>query len=104
MSKKPTEPTEPTNFNIKNVIKTSAICRAIKHKLRTKVMNIISVQPGITVTQLYVKMRLEQSVVSQHLAILRKAGVVITERNGKNIHYYQNEKAIATLNELFSQF
>jgi len=34
-----------------------------------------------------VKLRLEQSVASQHLAILRKAGVVLTERNGKFIFY-----------------
>ena len=41
----------------------------------------------MTVTDIYVKLRLEQSVASQHLAILRKAGVVQTERDGKFIFY-----------------
>jgi DNA-binding transcriptional ArsR family regulator len=32
-------------------------------------------------------LRLEQSVASQHLAILRRAGIVKTQRDGKFIYY-----------------
>jgi DNA-binding transcriptional ArsR family regulator len=39
-------------------------------------------------------MRLEQSVVSQHLAILRKVGVLNTKRDGKFIYYSLNEPRI----------
>ena len=41
----------------------------------------------MSVTEIYVKLRLEQSVASQHLAIMRRAGVVTTTRSGKNIFY-----------------
>ena len=41
----------------------------------------------MTVTDIYIKLRLEQSVASQHLAILRRAGVVATDRQGKFIYY-----------------
>jgi DNA-binding transcriptional ArsR family regulator len=34
-------------------------------------------------------------VASQHLAILRRAGIVITERDGKFIHYTINKQRIA---------
>jgi len=44
---------------------------------------------------LYVKMRLEQSVASQHLAILRRAGLVSTTRNGKFIYYTPSYTRIA---------
>ncbi|MFN8331157.1 MAG: metalloregulator ArsR/SmtB family transcription factor [Saprospiraceae bacterium] len=44
-------------------------------------------QDKMTVTDIYIKLRLEQSVASQHLAILRRAGVVATERQGKFIYY-----------------
>ncbi|HMW27776.1 MAG TPA: ArsR family transcriptional regulator, partial [Ferruginibacter sp.] len=37
---------------------------------------------------------LEQSVASQHLAILRKAGIVSTEREGKFIYYMVNYKRL----------
>lgn len=44
---------------------------------------------AISVTEIYVKLRLEQSVASQHLAILRRAGVVQTDRmaNSSTIHW-----------------
>jgi DNA-binding transcriptional ArsR family regulator len=70
--------------------KAALILRAINHKLRQQILKLIHQQGKITVTEIYVKLRLEQSVASQHLAILRKAGFVITVRDGKFIHYSVN--------------
>jgi DNA-binding transcriptional ArsR family regulator len=42
-----------------------------------------------------VKLRLEQSVASQHLAILRRAGIVSTTRDGKFIYYSVNYQRLA---------
>lgn len=67
--------------------KAALIFRAINHKLRQQIIKFINQNGKITVTQIYVKLRLEQSVASQHLAILRKAGFVSTERDGKFIYY-----------------
>ncbi|HRI24130.1 MAG TPA: metalloregulator ArsR/SmtB family transcription factor, partial [Ferruginibacter sp.] len=53
----------------------------------------------ITVTEIYVRLRLEQSVASQHLAILRKAGIVTTERDGKFIYYMVNYKRIDEISQ-----
>jgi DNA-binding transcriptional ArsR family regulator len=44
-------------------------------------------------------MRLEQSVASQHLAILRRAGIVITQREGKFIYYAVNHKRLLEINK-----
>ncbi|SRR5690606_8637115 len=82
-----------------NVKKASLILRAINHKLRQQILKLISEQGKITVTELYVKLRLEQSVASQHLAILRKAGFVKTERDGKFIYYSVNPARIDDLNK-----
>jgi len=48
----------------------------------------------MNVTDIYVKLRIEQSVASQHLAILRNEGFVSTEREGKTIWYSINADAI----------
>jgi DNA-binding transcriptional ArsR family regulator len=48
-------------------------------------------------------MRLEQSVASQHLAILRKAGFVITERDGKFIYYTVNYKRVEQVGDIVEQ-
>ncbi|MBL7741430.1 MAG: helix-turn-helix transcriptional regulator [Chitinophagaceae bacterium] len=82
-----------------NVKKASLILRAINHKLRQQILKLIDESGKITVTEIYVKLRLEQSVASQHLAILRKAGFVRTERDGKYIYYTVNTSRIEELNK-----
>jgi DNA-binding transcriptional ArsR family regulator len=58
----------------------------------------------ITVTELYQKLFLEQSVTSQHLAILRKTGFVKTHREGKFIFYSINPLRFQELNEGINKF
>ncbi|HEU4609081.1 MAG TPA: ArsR family transcriptional regulator, partial [Chitinophagaceae bacterium] len=49
------------------------------------------------VTEIYIRLRLEQSVASQHLAILRRAGIVRTDRDGKFIYYSVNTSRISAI-------
>ena len=83
-----------------NVKKAAMVLRALNHKLRQQVIKTIHEAKKITVTQLYVQLRIEQSVASQHLAILRKAGIVSTERDGKCIYYAINSSRIGEINKL----
>lgn len=83
-----------------NVKKAALVLRAINHKLRQQILKQIDEQGKMTVTELYVKLRLEQSVASQHLAILRKAGLVKTNRDGKFIYYSVNTNRIEEINKL----
>ncbi len=66
------------------------ILRALNHPLRQKMLKLLDDKKKITVTEVYVKLRLEQSVASQHLAILRRAAIVSTVRDGKYIYYSPN--------------
>ena len=70
--------------------KGAMILRAINHRLRQQILQLIHKRGRMTVTEIYVKLRLEQSVTSQHLSILRKANFVVTERDGKFIFYSVN--------------
>ncbi len=67
--------------------KAVLVLRAVNHKLRQRIIDLLENNQTMTVTDIYIKLRLEQSVASQHLAILRRAGVVLTERQGKFIYY-----------------
>ena len=80
--------------------KAALVFRAINHKLRQQIIRFIHQNGKITVTQIYVKLRLEQSVASQHLAILRKAGFVSTEREGKFIYYSINQDRISEIHRV----
>ena len=82
-----------------SVKKAALVLRALNHKLRQQILKLIEEVSKITVTEIYVRLRLEQSVASQHLAILRKAGIVITQREGKFIYYTVNYKRIEEIND-----
>ena len=79
--------------------KTAAIFRALNHKLRQQMLILINETKNMTVTEMYVKLRIEQSVASQHLAILRRAQLVTTKRDGKFIFYSVNYKRLQELND-----
>ena len=83
-----------------NIKKAAMVLRAINHKLRQQVLKTIHENKRIDVTDIYVKLRLEQSVASQHLAILRKAGILSTERDGKFIFYTINSSRIEEIKGL----
>ena len=71
--------------------------RALYHPLRQSILVLINDNSNrMNVTDIYVKLRIEQSVASQHLAILRNEGFVITEREGKTIWYSVNADAVKT--------
>jgi ArsR family transcriptional regulator, virulence genes transcriptional regulator len=79
------------------------VLRAVNHKLRQQILDLLEENEKMTVTDLYIKLRLEQSVASQHLAILRRAGVVVTERQGKYIYYTVDKDRINHISRLVEE-
>ena len=66
---------------------SSNILRALAHPLRLRILEFIDENDVINVNKIYNTLNLEQSITSQHLRILRLAGLVNTKRDGKFIHY-----------------
>ncbi|HHM20602.1 MAG TPA: transcriptional regulator [Bacteroidetes bacterium] len=66
---------------------SSDILRALAHPLRLRILEFIDENDIINVNRIYNTLKLEQSITSQHLRILRLAGLVNTKRDGKFIHY-----------------
>ena len=89
-------------IELHNLKKAALVLRAVNHKLRQQILKLIDEHGRMTVTELYVKMRLEQSVASQHLAILRKAGFVKTNRDGKFIYYSVNINRMDEVNQFLA--
>lgn len=74
--------------------KVALIYRAIRHPLRQKMLQLINRNGEMRVTSIYKKLKLEQPVASQHLAILRHAGFVHTRREGQSIIYSVNHNKV----------
>ena len=85
---------DPIKVDFLHAKKAALILRSINHKLRQQIIKLLDEHTKMTVTELYVKLRLEQSVASQHLAILRRAGILSTSREGKFIFYAVNYKRL----------
>ena len=83
--------------------KAVLVLRAINHKLRQRIIDLLEENGNMTVTDIYVKLRLEQSVASQHLAILRRAGVVVTNRQGKYIYYSLDKERLTQISTLVEE-
>jgi DNA-binding transcriptional ArsR family regulator len=95
-------PTKAPSLEYLTIKKASLVFRAINHKLRQEIIKLIDKRGQATVTEIFVDLRLEQSVASQHLAILRRAGIVLTEREGKYMYYKLNLDRLEMINQMVS--
>ena len=82
---------------INNVVLKSAtlVTRAVNHKLRRQIITLLDANKRMHVSDIYSKLKLQQSVTSQHLALMRRAGIVETNREGRNIFYLLNYARLA---------
>jgi DNA-binding transcriptional ArsR family regulator len=76
--------------NNKKLESASSVMRAITHPLRLKLIGFIDQSRRVNVNKIYKSLKMEQSVASQHLRILREDNLVKAERNGKLIFYSVN--------------
>lgn len=76
-----------TNINNEKLQESSEVLRALAHPLRMRILDFIDKNKLINVNKIYNTLKLEQSITSQHLRILRLAGIVETRREGKFIYY-----------------
>jgi DNA-binding transcriptional ArsR family regulator len=78
--------------------------RAINNKLRKTILRLIHDQGSLIVQEIYGKLKIEQSVASQHLAILRNAHLVTARREGKFIYYSVNYQQLNYMHKTANQF
>jgi ArsR family transcriptional regulator len=83
---------------------SSEILRALAHPLRMKILEFIDENETINVNKIYNTLKLEQSITSQHLRILRAAGLVDTFRDGKFIHYKVDYDKLANAVKAIGKF
>jgi DNA-binding transcriptional ArsR family regulator len=83
--------------------KAVLVFRALNHPLRQQTLQLLHQNKQMIVTSMYVKLSLEQSVASQHLAILPKAGLVSTKREAKFIYYSVNYQRLEQIHSIAAQ-
>ena len=83
--------------------KAVLVLRAVNHKMRQTIIALLQEELRLTVTDIYIKLRVEQSIASQQLAILRRAGVVVTEKEGKFVYYSLDHERLVEIARFVNQ-
>ena len=94
-------------FNNEKLHVSSELMRALAHPLRLKIMEFIDKNGTINVNKIYNTLKIEQSITSQHLKILKLAGVVNVEKDGKYMRYNLNydiiERSVRAVNNFLGK-
>ena len=91
---------EPSFKKVVLLNNRTLLLRSVNHKVRQRIIEIIGRGKKIVVTDICNELNLDQSAVSQHLAVLRQSGVVQTERQGKFIFYFLNVEKLYHIQSL----
>lgn len=94
-------------FNPVQLDYSCELMRALAHPLRLKILEFIDRNGSVNVNKIYSNLKIEQSVTSQHLSILRLTGVITTEKVGKfvfcNINYPCLERVEIAVNRFLGK-
>ena len=75
---------------------TSEFFKALGHPLRIRILDALR-RSEVGVTDLSERLNVEQSTLSQQLAILRKSNIVVGRKEGQNVFYSVADRAIFRL-------
>jgi ArsR family transcriptional regulator, virulence genes transcriptional regulator len=79
--------TDPQDEKVAEIFRLQAdLCKTLADPKRLMIIHILR-DKSCSVNELATSLGLKQSNTSQHLAVLRKAGVVSTQRAGNEVHY-----------------
>jgi len=77
--------------------------KALSVPVRLKILKLIADRP-LCVNAITRFLRISQPAVSQHLAVLRRAGMVTGEKKGYMVHYTFNRRRFEDLKEAMGNF
>lgn len=84
---------------IQDIELQSQLLKALAHPRRLQIIHLLRSQE-LCVSDIRTRLDLPQANVSQHLIILRKAGILTTKREGKQIVYKLAKSKMAELSDM----
>lgn len=71
--------------------------RAMAHPMRIAILEMLDDRGKMNVTEIYHKLNIEQACASHHLNILKNKGVLISQRDGKQIYYSLKSESLTEI-------
>jgi len=75
---------------------TAEFFKALSHPLRIKVLDALR-RDEVGVNELSARLKVEQTTLSQQLAVLRKSNIVVGRKEGQNVYYSARDPEIFRL-------
>jgi DNA-binding transcriptional ArsR family regulator len=85
-------------FSLASASSTARMAHALAHPARLLILELLR-DGGAYVMHLTTTLGIHQANVSQHLAVLREAGLIIDERDGMNVFYRVRDPQVFELVE-----
>ena len=79
------------------------LCKALAHPARVQILRLLVKRNACVCGDIVEALPLAQSTVSEHLRVLREAGLITGEIEGPRVCYCVNEKALADVARLFGK-
>lgn len=91
------ENTDVISRNLRHIHQANFLIKSVHNPTRQGIMTCLLRGGSFSVYELCDMLSVEQSMMSQHLSILRRANLVNTKRKGKFIYYSMNEKNLVLM-------
>lgn len=75
------------NIDLDKLELAASKLRAISHPMRIAIIELLSGNKHLSVTEIYKSLEIEQATASHHLNILKNKRVLVSKRDGKKIFY-----------------
>ena len=96
MKKKPT-------LDLQKLETAASKLRAMAHPMRIAIIDLLTDNKKLTVTEIYENLNIEQASASHHLNILKNKGILESKRDGKMIHYSLKLAALTQVIDCINQ-
>lgn len=78
------------------------VCKTLSHAKRLEILSILR-DGEVSAGEIVRLMRISKANVSQHLSIMRKAGILITRREGANVYYHISSSKVTKACDLMRE-
>lgn len=92
----------PASACLSNCEELAAIFRALGHPARLAIIKQLAMRDEACCGEIVDHLPLAQSTVSQHLQVLKDAGLLVCDARGRNCHYFLNHDMLRRA-EAFSE-
>ncbi|NOX84835.1 MAG: winged helix-turn-helix transcriptional regulator [Chlorobi bacterium] len=90
-------------INLNKLESAAGKLRVISHPMRIAIIELLSLNERMSVTQIYEELDIEQATASHHLNILKNKGILLSHREGKKIFYSLKNRVLTDIVECINR-